>query len=211
MQRNCWKCGKTIDDPHFCGFCHSLQPPPPNYYDFFSLDHKLNLDTPELERRFYALSRQLHPDVFFRRSEQEQRYSLEATAVLNDAYRTLKDPVMRAEYLLRENGFDVGEQKSSNVPSELLEEVFELNMALEEIRRGEEAARAQLEEAREKFVRMLETVDEDLAAKFAQYDRTGERPVLTEIRGILNRRKYIRNLVDQAGHALATPAASQSV
>ena len=63
----------------------------------------------------------------------QRRISEDATATLNDGYRTLKEPVSRAEYLLKEHGFDIGEQKSGNVPPELLEEVFELNMALEEV------------------------------------------------------------------------------
>src|SRR5262252_6729655 len=98
-----------------------------NYYDFFGLEHRLNLDLRDLEQRFYSLSRQFHPDRYTLKSPAEQQYALEATAILNDAYRTLRDPLARSEYLLIENGFNVGEQGSKNVPPELLEEVFELN------------------------------------------------------------------------------------
>src|SRR5271163_3961169 len=124
--------------------------PPSNYFDFFGLPHKLNLDSKDLESRFYALSKQWHPDRFARAGPDERRISEDATATLNDGYRTLKEPVSRAEYLLKEHGFDVGEQKSGNVPPELLEEVFELNMALEEI----ESSRLQLAEAHSRFVDM---------------------------------------------------------
>ena len=62
----------------------------------------------------------------------EREYALEVTAILNDAYRTLRDPIARALYLLKLEGFDIGEQSTKDVPPELLEEVFELNMALEE-------------------------------------------------------------------------------
>jgi molecular chaperone HscB len=96
-----------------------------------------------------------------------------------------------------ENGFDIGEQKSANVPPELLEEVFELNMALEELRNGDEDARPQLEEAHARFAAMQEEVDADLHALFSEYDRTGSRDVLARIRGTLNRRKYIRNLLNE--------------
>lgn len=160
-----------------------------NYFDFFSLPHKLDVDLQDLERRFHALSRQHHPDRFTLKSREEQQQALDATALLNDAYRTLRDPIKRAEYLLKEHGFDIGEQKSNNVPPELLEEVFALNMAIEEMDRPE------LEKARQRFAGMRDELDRELAVKFSAYDRAGDRAVLAEIRGLLNRRKYIHNLI----------------
>jgi len=170
-----------------------------NYFDFFGLPHKLNLDHQDLEARFYALSRQWHPDRFARGTAEQRRISEEATATLNDGYRTLKEPISRAEYLLKEYGFDIGEQKSNHVPPELLEEVFELNMALEEI----EASRPQLEEARKRFLGMREDLDRELAGQFAAYDESQDKAVLERIRAILNKRRYIRNLVNQVEQALA--------
>ena len=170
---------------------------PSNYYDFFGLEHRLHLDLKDLEKRFYALSRQYHPDRFTLKTREEQQYALDATAILNDAYRTLRDPLARAEYLLKENGFDIGEQGSKNVPTELLEEVFELNMALEELRGGDDAARPALEDARNKFLGMRDRIDSELEAKFTEYDQKRDGNVLSEIRGMLNRRRYIRNLVNE--------------
>jgi molecular chaperone HscB len=176
---------------------------PSNYYDFFGVEHRLNLDLKDLEKRFYALSRQYHPDRFTLKSRDEQQYALDATSILNDAYRTLRDPLARAEYLLKENGFDIGEQGTKNVPPELLEEVFELNMALEEMRGGDESARPALEEARDKFLAMRNEIDRELAAKFADYDAARDAAVLGEVRGILNRRRYVRNLVNEVEKELA--------
>src|SRR5262249_13461287 len=151
----------------------------------------------DLQRRFYELSRKLHPDLFTRKSEQERQNSLEASSVLNDGYRMLRDPVKRAEYVLRGHGFDIGEQRSKDVPPELLEEVFELNMALEEIRGGDDSMRPQLEEAREKFTRMLGGTDRELETEFQRYDASHDRDVLSRIRQVLNRRRYIRNLMNE--------------
>ena len=156
------------------------------------------LDTQGLQKRFYELSRQLHPDRYGRRPERERQYSLEATAILNDAWRVLRDPVERAEYLLERNGFHIAEQRSKDVPPELLEEVFELNMALEELREGDESARPNLEEARGRFISMLDAIDAELARLFVKNDAAPEpekRSVLMEVRGVLNRRQYIRNLI----------------
>jgi len=174
-----------------------MEPIPSNYYDFFGLEHRLALDPKDLEKRFYSLSRKYHPDLYTLKGEEEQQYALDATAILNDAYRTLRDPLTRAEYLLKENGFDIGEQGSKNVPPELLEEVFELNMALEELRGGDEEARAALAEAQKKFAGMRDDIDRELETKFLEYDRTRNREVLSEIRGSLNRRRYVRNLVNE--------------
>ena len=184
-----------------------MTPVSSNYYDFFGLEHKLDLDLPDLEKRFYALSRQYHPDRYTLKSREEQQYALDATAILNDAYRTLRDPLARTEYLLKENGFDIGEQGSKNVPPELLEEVFELNMALEELRGGDNSARPGLEEARKKFVEMREKIDAELQSRFAGYDQARDRNLLSEIRGLLNRRRYIRNLINEVDHELAGAAA----
>lgn len=166
----------------------------PDYYALFGIAPKLNLDLRDLERQFYALSRKLHPDMH----PLDQQHALDATAQLNDAYRTLRDPITRAEYLLKQNGFDIGEQGSKNVPPELLEEVFELNMALED-----SPSHSDLEDARRKFAGLRDEVDQELAAKFEEYDRSGEKLVLSEIRGLLNRRRYIRNLVNQVEQELA--------
>jgi len=184
-----------------------MNPVSSNYYDFFGLEHKLNLNLADLEKRFYALSRQYHPDRYTLKSRAEQQYALDATAILNDAYRTLRDPLARAEYLLKENGFDIGEQGSKNVPPELLEEVFELNMALEELRGGDDSARAGLEEARKKFTDMQEKIDAELRSKFGGYDPAPDRSVLSEIRGLLNRRRYVRNLINEVERELTGAAA----
>ena len=144
----CWSCG-TMRAVHFCSACGKVQPPVPvDYFTFFALPRKLNLDTALLEREFYELSRKLHPDLCARADKREQEWSLEQSSLLNDAYRTLKDPIKRTEYLLRLEGVELEEQsktatekarttgeiKKQVVPPDLLEEVFELNMQLEELR-----------------------------------------------------------------------------
>jgi molecular chaperone HscB len=191
----CWQCGSEQGESLFCKLCNALQRPTPDYYRFFGIPKKLAIDTGDLQRRFYEMSRILHPDRFLRRAPTEQQYSLEATSILNDGYRVLRDPVSRAEYILKEAGFDIGEQRSKNVPPELLEEVFELNMALEELRGGEEGVRPRLEEARRQFLSMRAEIDSEMERLFRKYDETGERAVLGEIRDLLNRRTYIRNLI----------------
>ncbi|MBK5290134.1 MAG: Fe-S protein assembly co-chaperone HscB [Acidobacteriia bacterium] len=199
----CWQCESPAENNLFCKFCNSLQRPLTDYYAFFGLEHKLNIDNEDLQRRFYQLSKLLHPDRYTRRAQRERDYSLEATAILNDGYRVLRDPVKRAEYILAEQGFEVGEQRAKDVPPELLEEVFELNMALEELVSGASSVRPQLEEARSRFRAMRREADERLGDLYKLWDASGERDSLVAVRGELNRRKYIENLITEVEKALS--------
>ncbi|MBL8177085.1 MAG: Fe-S protein assembly co-chaperone HscB [Bryobacterales bacterium] len=174
-----------------------------DYFSFFGLERKLTLDASRLQQRFYQLSKEYHPDRFAQKPAEERLKAEEASAILNDGYRVLRDPVQRAEYVLRQEGFDIGEQRSKDVPPELLEEVFELNMALEELRHGDEDARASLKEAHGKFVAMRAAADEELCALGRRYDETPGRDALQQIRALLNRRRYIRNLVAEVEKELA--------
>jgi molecular chaperone HscB len=178
-----------------------------NFFRFFGLEQKLRVDAETLQKRFYELSKQWHPDRFSRKSAAEQAEALDATSLLNDGYRTLRDPVKRAEYLLKEEGFPIGEQRSKDVPPELLEEVFELNMTLEELRAGDSEARGQLQTAQANFVRLQGDVDRQLESLFAKYDAAepqsaGAKQALHEIRAVLNRRRYIDNLLRDVEQAL---------
>jgi len=205
---NCWRCAAPISDSLFCRSCKSLQQPSRDYYRVLGIEgRRLNLDSDDLQRRFYDLSRLLHPDRFIRKPETERQYSLDATSILNDAYRTLRDPVRRAQYVLYQEGFEIGEQRSNDVPPELLEEVFELNMALEEMRGGDDSARPQLESAEKNFVGMMSEIDDELKRLFGTYDAAPGRDTLAAIRTVLNRRKYVQNLLTEVQKTLV-PATS---
>ncbi len=160
-----------------------------DYFEFFELPRNLAIDLKDLEKRFYTFSRKYHPDVHARKSPEERERAEASAAILNDAYRTLRDPIRRAQYLLKIEGFEIGEQGSKDVPPELLEEVFELNMAIEE-------AEA-LEPFRLKFEGMRGELDAELQRKFEAWDSGRSRETLAAVRGLLNRRKYITNLIAQ--------------
>jgi molecular chaperone HscB len=204
------------------------------YFAMFSLPRKLTIDTIALERDFYKLSRQLHPDLYARKSAEEQAWSLRQSSLLNDAYRTLKDPVARTAYLLKLEGIRVEDEntevretdtrdrqtKQNRVPADLLEEVFELNMQLEEMRAnlkmGEDdpALRGDLERAQVQFKEMLAVVDEDLRRAWAAWDaaldaddaaaKTRQKDAMV---ALLDRRSYLRNLLREVG-AVLTPQAA---
>jgi molecular chaperone HscB len=166
-----------------------------DYYRVLGIEPKLQLNLNELQQLFYGRSRELHPDRFARAEASVRDAALEESSLLNDAYRTLRDPARRAEYFLKHKGFDIGEQGTKDVPPELLEEVFELNMALEELKAGDESARPQLTQARDQFAALLAQSDNELEQMFAAHDATPGEQVLKQIRGLLNRRRYIQNLL----------------
>ena len=161
------------------------------FYDALGLKPKLALDSEDLKKRFYDRSRQWHPDRFSRGTSEEKRRSEEMTSTLNDAFRVLRDPVSRAEYFLSQSGLEL----PKDAPPELLEEIFDLNMALEELRGGDESARDQLIAAQQRFTGMLGEADTSLAGLFGRYDETSDKAVLDEVRATLNRRKYVSNLL----------------
>ena len=206
----CWSCGASAEARHFCPACGKIQPQPPgaDYFSFFGLEHKLGLDLAALERQFYELSWKLHPDNFHNASGYEQELSLEKASVLNDAWRTLRDPVARVEYLLGLEGVRREGEIKQQAPPDLLAEVFELNEYLEELRAARRAGgdprqrqelRHHLEEARHGFQQKLEAVLAELTAQFPAFDTANDgaarKSALEKMSEILNRHSYIRNLV----------------
>ena len=183
------------------------------------MPQKLTLDLAALEQRFHSFSWKLHPDRFVRASEDERQLSLELTSQLNDAYRTLRDPVARVEYLLSLSGMRKDGQKKQQAPPELLEEVFQLNESLDELREARASGgtasqvaglRAKLESAQRKFESSLAGVGQELAGVSAEWDaaldsnadESARKKLMERMNEVLNRRSYIRNLVNGVGQEL---------
>lgn len=202
-----------------------------DYFAVFDLPQKLRFDAAGLEKRFYAMSRRLHPDRFVNRSPVEQEEALRQSSLLNDAYRTLRDPVQRTQHLLALEGIELEEQsksateaarasgveKKQAVPPELLEEVFELNMQLTEmraakqmgedepeLRRDLQAAKASFDEKMDATQTELERRWSDWDAAFDAGDTDGKERVKEAMVALLNRRRYLRNLVRDVNEALET-------
>lgn len=196
--------------------------PAADYFAVFDLPRKLHVDMAQLERRFYGLSRKFHPDVYATKSPEEQQWSLDQTSFLNDAYRTLKNPITRTEYLLRLEGVvfeaakrEDGTPKDSRIPPDMLEEVFDLNMQLEEMRMNRKMGeddpqlRGDLEKARITFESQLAASDSNLQELWTKWDAAldanavaEKTKIKDEMVALLDRRRYIRNLVRDVNEAL---------
>lgn len=225
LTHECWHCGE-MRAAHFCEGCGKVQPPAPvDYFLFFGLPRKLDLDAAALEREYYRLSRKLHPDLYAKADDVEQQWSVEKSSRLNDAFRTLKDPVARTQYLLSLEGVQLEEQSSAAtlaaresgtekkqvVPPELLEEVFELNMQLQELRMGgkDPEVVAQLTSARQRYETMLDGIGDELKLLWKQWDTAldaadaaAKAAAKEKMVALLNRRSYVRNLVRDVNEAI---------
>lgn len=200
-----------------------------DYFAVFGLSRRLRLDVAALEREFYAKSRRLHPDRFAAKPAAEQEAALRASSELNDAYRTLKDPVARTGHLLALEGVEMEEQSKSATdaarasggakqqvaPPELLEEAFELNMQLEELRAAKQFGeddpqlRKDLEGAKANFEGMLAGTQTELEGLWDHWDaaldaedEAGKMAARDAMVALLNRRSYVRNLVRDVNEAL---------
>jgi molecular chaperone HscB len=207
----CWNCHERALGTHFCASCGKLQQiaGTTDYFALFGMPRKLWIEMNALEQKFLQLSWKLHPDNFVNATETERELSLKRSSELNDAYRVLRDPVARVEYLLGlENMRKEGEHKQQ-APPELLEEVFELNESLDELREAKSsgadlaALKSRLESAEKNFGEKLSEVDARLqetaqiwdSSVDANADEGARKKIMTRLNELLNRRSYIRNLV----------------
>jgi molecular chaperone HscB len=207
----CWNCHERTIGTHFCPGCGKLLqlPQGSDYFAMFELPRKLWIEMGALEQKFLQLSWKLHPDNFVSATEQERGISLRRSSELNDAYRTLRDPIARVEYLLAIEGMRKNGENRQQAPPELLEEVFELNESLDELREakaeGSDTAslRYRLEVAEKNFEAKLNEVDDALQSKAREWDGAidagADMPdrerIMAQLNELLNRRSYIRNLV----------------
>jgi molecular chaperone HscB len=209
----CKHCGTQAPvDVHFCPRCERILTlgRHGDYFTFFGLHRRLQLDPRDLEQRFRALSRQFHPDYYHNASSTERLASLERSSYLNDAYRTLRGRVERVEYLLKLEGFAPKESReaSAQVPPGLLEAVFALNEELEaiqELREGgapAEAVAARLAAARTPIEATLAEHERQLEALIADYDgrseagdADGRQRALAALSTLLLERTYLANLI----------------
>jgi molecular chaperone HscB len=207
----CWHCGQPTGTEAFCPACGKIQPVSSgsDFFGVLGLPRRLALDASTIEQRFLTLSWKLHPDNFVRESERERALALERAALLNDAYRTLRDLVSRIEYVLEQEGIRREGEARQQVPPELLEEVFELNESLEELQsarqQGMSDAREVVERLREAaagFEQRLQELDRRLQELAQSWDEAvssgaskAARGYLEQMNELLNRRSYVRNLV----------------
>ncbi|TSA01468.1 MAG: Fe-S protein assembly co-chaperone HscB [Nitrospiraceae bacterium] len=219
----CWHCQSDIGGEYFCGQCVKVQPLSKDidYFTCMGLPRKLSIDTASMENKFYELSRAFHPDFYEGKTEMERAVSLANSAVLNQAYRTLKDPIQRVEYLLR---LEAGAAKDipGKAPADLFETILEIQEHLEEYQaakpRNDAASVSRagdlLKNARKTLEAKRAALESRLAELFQIWDRLVEKAshdqahpaqkeqILKEMRGLLSERAYVANMLGSIAEAL---------
>ncbi len=182
-----------------------------DHFEVFGLPRRLAIDTAELQRKFYELSRRHHPDFHQTAPPEEQARELEASARLNAAYRALRDPILRVEYLVRlEEGRDTkeGATVKPKAPPELLEEMFEIQEALAEAKAGglEGAGRAVLVAQRDRLTARLRDEEARLVGPLSQHwdasPPAARQRGLAAMKESLAIRAYLRTVIDDLTDAL---------
>lgn len=211
----CWHCQSEVSGEYFCDRCVKVQPVSKelDYFTCFGFPRRLSIDQQQLESKFYELSRAFHPDFYQNKSGEEQTISLGNSAMLNTAYRTLRDPIQRAEYLL---DLEAGAVKDirTTPPADLFEEILELQDTLDEFRasdRTSDAAatlRTQLQSERATLEQRQRDMETQIQSLFGRWDALQDRGeateqaraerdrILKEMRDILSNRTYVKNIVN---------------
>ncbi|HEY7129586.1 MAG TPA: Fe-S protein assembly co-chaperone HscB [Nitrospira sp.] len=211
----CWHCQSEVSGEYFCERCVKVQPvsKEADYFTCLGFPRRLTIDPRKLEAKFYELSRAFHPDFYQNKSETEQAISLSNAATLNTAYRTLRDPIQRAEYLLAIEAGAVKEIRTSP-PADLFEEILELQDTLEAYRASDQSSQAghqlrtQLQKEQHALEQRKQEMETQLERLFIDWDSLQDRGeatsetraerdrLLKQIREILSNRTYVKNIVN---------------
>lgn len=211
----CWHCQSEVSGEYFCDRCVKVQPVSKelDYFTCFGFPRRLSIDQQKLETKFYELSRAFHPDFYQNKSDAEQTISLGNSAMLNTAYRTLRDPIQRAEYLLDLEAGSVKEIRTTP-PDDLFEEILELQDTLDEFRASDRtsdaaaALRSQLQSERTALEGRQRDMETQLQQLFGRWDELQDRGeatdqaraerdrILKDMRDILSNRTYVKNIVN---------------
>ncbi len=218
----CWHCQSEVTGEYFCERCVKVQPvsKETDYFTCLGFPRRLTLDAKKLEAKFYELSRTFHPDFYQTKSPDEQSISLSNAAVLNTAYRTLRDPIQRAEYLLALETGSVKDIRTSP-PADLFEEILELQDTLEEYRASDRSSaqsqqlRTTLRTEQEMLERRKAEMEAQLRQLFMNWDQLQDRgeatsearierdSILKQMRDLLSHRTYITNIVNDLSATIA--------
>jgi molecular chaperone HscB len=183
-----------------------------DYFEVFGLPRKLQVDLDALQRGFYELSRRHHPDFHQGAGAKDQARELEASALVNRAYRALRDPIARVEYLIAlEEGRELREETTAKpkVPMDLLAEMLEVQEGLEEARSSEvtEETAERLRAERQRLQERFQAEEDALVAAAPEWDAAvdaGEerKPLLERFKQRLAARAYLRTVIDDLTQAI---------
>ena len=198
----CWHCDDAHPASLFCPRCQAIQqlPPQVDYFTVFGLPRNPVVDEAALTLRYYELSRRLHPDLYQTGAAEEKEASLQNTALLNRAYRTLREVVRRGQYWLELQGEQLG-RDNHRVPPALATLVFEVQEKLAEthdnrVEGSNEATEAELATIRAEVHAQFERSRTTLVNNLTQWSEGNGTPaLLQQLKTCLSEIAYLRTLL----------------
>lgn len=198
----CWACQAEAGEGAFCHACGQIQPPRPrDPFTVFGLAPRYHLDTAALEKAWRELSKRLHPDKFAKAGARERRFSLEHSTQLNQAYKQLKDPTARAEWLLKAHGYSVATDEAGKpgaggrLPLDFYEEVMEDREALLEAK--DSGSPAPVESLARKVMERRDRTLADVDRAFSSWESSGRREDLAPAETELAKLRYYGRFLDE--------------
>jgi molecular chaperone HscB len=207
-ERECWQCAGRAGLRLVCLSCEAPQPLPQaaDLFAVLGVPRRLVVDRAALEGLFHEASRAVHPDRHQVSPDRSRALSLSASATVNRAYRTLRDPVSRGRYWLELHGSPLGE-RNNRVPSDLAALVFETQELLETLREapGDQNARREADAVRRQLDARLQELRRELEARYAEWDAAdaGAPAVLDELKRRLSDVAYLGTLLEDVEDGLA--------
>lgn len=159
-----------------------------NYFEFYDIPESFEPDATALKKKFYAFSKEYHPDFYANEDESKQQEILEISTINNKAYQTLSDPNKRLEYILKQHDL-INEGAKPQLPADFLMEMMELNERLMEADDAE-----QLANIRAEALAVEDELNNQLKAFTAYYENlndTAKESRLNNIADIYYRQKYL--------------------
>ncbi|CAD6190728.1 unnamed protein product [Caenorhabditis auriculariae] len=186
VPEKCWKCEKSFAGGKFCESCQTIQPViEKNLFNYVGVPLSFNVDLAALKKNFRDLQSSVHPDKFAQASEQEKNYSEEHSRKLNEAYKTLTEPMKRAKYMFELMG---GKSKEKgDLDQEALMEMMERNEEISEITDKE-----RLKEEEKKVGDEIQAKLKDLDTFFGEKNIDGVSQSITQLSYLYSLRNAIQ-------------------
>lgn len=191
----CLKCEADLASPIVCSGCRTLYPMPAsmNHFELLGLPRRYEISDPKLMAAFRAMARQIHPDRFTDQPEEARTLSTRLSARLNQAVDVLKDPLLRASYMLDLAG-GPGASEVREVPGSLLAKVMTLREDIEEAHAAGDDTR--IERLRSTINAFRTEILEQISAR-ADHLSTSDDETKREFRKLINSVKYYETLLGE--------------
>lgn len=192
----CTTCSQPLESPICCTSCGQLNADPLgrcNYFELFGLTVAFDVDAQSLHLKYLSLTRSVHPDIAGHASQEKRHDALAISSEMNRAYETLRDPVLRSEYLLGLSG-EPATPDDRAVSADLLAQVMTIREQIEESRQaGDQAALDDLK----KQVATKQSVCMESIVSLSRALADKKPETRRALRQQLNAIKYWNNLMDR--------------